>query len=257
VPCRALDLRPWLTIGNGVPDSAIAEAAVVFADSMTDLYWDADSTGEINAIVVALVGYEGPVRRIALNYSARGSQRPVTIGGAVIVGLPSDSSHVTDRTLALAMPYVVGLPPTALVEDETGQLHLHPEARLRLWPDTVEVVSGPRTLHIDTEVHSCGSLACIVASPIYRLDPHQRAAGEAVYISPRYDRGVLLEAVRPFNAEVDGSSTPIARARWLMATPEGGDVTFALSSTKGGESRSLLLSWHGRLAEIQIPSHEK
>jgi len=247
-PCRALVLAPWLEMVGSMPDAILARRVVLFADSTANLASVADSTGRVNAVVAAVAGDRGATRLIAVNYSARRASRPVTVEAVIIVPLATESREVTEEQLIVALPYVLGLSPHALFRDQRGVLHLHPDAFSAEPHRKREALLGPKTLKLDADVHSCGSMSCIVAYPTYIIRMRTTAPTREVYITVRHGEGVLIEAVRPLADLKEQNVDSIVSGEWTLFRAGGGPTELRLSP-----HAALEISWRGQVATIVVP----
>ena len=118
------------------------------------------------------------------------------------------------------MPYVHGLPPGALVQDSSGNLHLHPQARHRFVPDSIAALVPPTSLTLDIGVHSCGSIACVTYYPLYAITVPQTSSVRRVYVQVRYDEGILLEEVADYDT-LDMHARPYRLVRRMEVGSEG------------------------------------
>lgn len=247
-PCRALVLAPWLEMVGSMPASMLAGRVALFADSTGDLALAADSTGRVNALIAAVVGDRGVPRLIEVNYSARRASRTVTVQAVVLVPLATEPRSLTEEQLILALPYVLGLSPQALFRDQRRVLHLHPDAFPQGPHRKRELLLGPKTLKLDTGVHSCGSINCTVLYPTYVIPLRTSAPTRDVHITVRHGEGVLIETVRPLADLGDQASDSIASGEWMLSTAGGGSVDLALSPRA-----HLLIRWRGQTATVVVP----
>lgn len=246
-PCRALVLAPWLDLVGSVPDSILAWRAVSFADSNENLAAVADSAGRVHALVAAVVGDRGAPRLIPLTYRSRHASRPVTVHGVVLTPLANERRGLSEDQLIIALPYVLGLPPQTLYRDQRGTLHLHPDAFGAAAIRSRDVLVGPKTLTLDTEVHSCGSMMCVTPYPVYwaRLD---FTPPRGLYLSVRYGEGVLVQVVPPLAYLMSQSPDSVASGEWVLVTPDGPGIVPLRSP-----GASLLVRWRGPVATVGVP----
>ncbi len=247
-PCRALVLAPWLEMVGSMPDSILARRVVLFADSTANLAAAADSTGRVNALVAAVAGDRGATRVVSVNYSARRASRPVTVRAVVLIPLATESRDVTEEQLIVGLPYVLGFPPQALFRDQRRVLHLHPGVRSPRAHEKPEVLLGPKTLTLDAEVHSCGSMSCIVPYPTYVIPLRTVAPMREVYITVRHDEGVLIQTVRSLADLKEQNVDFIASGEWTLSRLGGGPTELTLAP-----NARLQISWHGPVATIVVP----
>lgn len=246
--CRALVLAPWLEMVGSMSDSILARRVVLFADSTANLAAAADSTGRVNALVAAVAGDRGATRLITVNYSARRASRPVTVRAVVLVTLATEARDVTEEQLIVGLPYVLGLFPQALFRDQRGVLHLHPAARSPGKYEKREVLLGPKTLTFDAEVHSCGSISCIVMYPTYVVPLRAATPMREVYITVRHGEGVLIQTVRPLADLKAQDGDSIAAGEWTLSGIGSGPTELTLLP-----DARLQINWRGPVATIVVP----
>lgn len=247
-PCRALVLAPWLEMVGSMPDSILAGRVALFADSTGDLALVADSAGGVNALVAAVAGDRGPPRLVAVNYAARRASRAVMVRAVVLVSLATQPEELSEEQLIVALPYVMGLPPQVLFRDQRGTLHLHPGAFREQASPSREVLVGPKTLTLDTEVHSCGSISCVVPYPLYfarlRLSTPQRE----LYLSVRYGEGVLIQMVRPIADLINQKADSVVSGEWTLVTSASATTILTVSP-----QAQIRVGWRGNVAVVDVP----
>ena len=245
--CRALGLTPWLRVPSGTSDSSIAVRAAEFADSLSEHVW-----GEHRVLVVAVVGAASTARYVPIPASRTPTRSETK--GVVLIGLPSDSTALSELLLIPAIPYVIGVPVSSLVTDTAGVPHLDPRERHRLRKDSLAVLPRPAKLEFDTQMHGCGSMNCYVAYPVYTAIVEDGSRKVRVYVESIPGEGVLVEQLAEGDSSHAGTEAQRRFIRRLFRPDAHRQSMPFLGAGERRVSSWIRVEWKGQVATVTVPT---
>ncbi len=111
----------------------------------------------------------------------------------MLIGIPTDSTALSETQLIPAVPYAIGVPADALKMDSAGEFHIDPRVRHHLGHDSLAVLRLPAKLELDTKIHGCGSMNCDISYPVYTFLLRSGSIDMRVFIESIPGEGVLVE----------------------------------------------------------------